>query len=183
MRYTLILLLFAIVGCHSQKDMTPSFKQIEKRQTVFQTSKKTKSFEISEKIELIPNSQIKLVNNETGTAYIKILNGDSAVFTYRMYKKLSGNIMDANSSEFVYFEWKGGLRNTVLQDEKLKDVNLSASFAGFRNTDAFIIDKGKLEVRIINEQSAEITINIDDKYGKLPVRNIHYIIQLPKQSK
>ncbi len=180
MKYLFSIIILIFIACKSQDNAgTKSISMKENKQVVWHKRTHKDNFQTVEKISLIPNSKITLEHNEAGKAYIKILPGDKNIFQYAYHKKLTdSNIQDAFVNENIYFEWQGDLQNTLLTDAKLSDVKLTASFTGFRNSDAIAVTKGKLKVDIVNEHQAKIYIKIDENKLPLPVTEINEIISI-----
>ncbi len=168
------------MACKSQNNSsTKAISMKDDKQIVWQKSTEKESFQTVEKISFIPNSKITLEHNEAGKSYVKILPGNKNIFQYTFHKRLTdSNIQDAFVNENIYFEWQGDLQNTQLSDAKLSDVKLTASFAGFRNSDAFTVSKGKLKVDIMNNHQAKIYIKIGENKLPLPVTEINEIISI-----
>ncbi len=180
MKYLFSIIILSFMACKSQNNAgTKTIAIKEKKQVVWHKNTENESYQTVEKISFIPNSIITLEHNEAGKSYVKILPGDKNIFQYAYHKKLTdSNIQDAFVNENIYFEWQGDLQNTLLTDAKLSEVKLTASFAGFRNSDAIAVTKGKLKVDIVNEHQAKIYIKIDKNKLPLPVTEINEIISI-----
>ena len=149
-------------------------KSVNVEKTLVQKSETTeKDYIIQEKTEIIPKQIMHFTKDEAGIEYLKLLPGDKTVFRYSYKKKPQDqSLMDALYTENIIFEIPGKIKDMNLKDEELKSVNLTAQVFGFRNAKLIKIDKGSLQVKVIDKNNFEVEIILDDSYKSLQKKHI-----------
>jgi len=167
-----ITLLFVIFSCKTQQ-INVEKTLVNKNIMIDNTN------EITEKIELIPNRKINVVNDEWGQQYIKTLPGEKILIKYSYKQKpLDKTLQDATYSQVVWFETDKPLKSQAFESEILKNKPLYVQIYGFRNAKLIPVTSGQIQIEVIDSKTAKINIEIPDSYNGIIKRNIEQIIRV-----
>jgi hypothetical protein len=150
------------------------------KQTVTKNnSTQTEQMNIIEKTEIIPHQSIAIQQDEAGAKYVKTLQGNKTLFKY-IYKTSfrDKTIMDGGYAQYVYFETPEKVKSMKLTDNELKTVNLTVATYGFRNAQLWQIDKGSLDLKVIDKNTIQFHLQIDSSFTGIQKRNLIQIIKI-----
>ena len=168
-----LVLLTIILSLSFCKSINPQDKIVQ------QSENKEQGHIIREKVEIIPRQVIHITKDEAGADYVKLLPGDKTVFRFQ-YRKMPEDISlkDAVYTQYIYFEIPGKIKNAKYTDDELKQVNMIAQVSGFRNIQFYRIDKGSLQIKVIDKQHVEVKIDLDNKYKRIQKKHIKQLINI-----
>jgi len=135
-------------------------------QKVRKTEQKSESgdYQIREKMTVIPKQKLTVVKNEMGQNYLKALPGQHIVLEYNYVQtpKDTG-LMDAKYIQNVRFEIKDkAIKTTKFKTQDLQKNPLYVEIYGFRNAKLIPVTNADIYIKVINEHTAELSIDIKD---------------------
>ena len=167
-----IMLLFGLIACKSAEIIPQKIAETQ------QKSETDNSF-IREKISIIPNQRLSVEKNEMGKKYLKTLPGEHIVIKYSYLQSPKDNsIMDARYTENVWIEIPDkSLKTNDFNNDFFQKNPLYVQVYGFRNVKLIPVTNAEMHIKIINKQTAQISINIKDTNMLIRQRNIKQTIK------
>ena len=121
-------------------------------------------YQIQENMTVIPKQKLTVVKNEMGQNYLKALPGQYIVlkYTYVQTPKDTG-IMDAKYTQNVWFEIKDkAVKTAEFKTQELQKNPVYVQVYGFRNAKLIPVTNADVHIKVINEHTAELFIDIKD---------------------
>lgn len=173
MRYLHIILFSLIVmSCKTKHDIL-----VENNETIFSTECPTDGTCI---IELLANKSMKTLNDNLGSLYLEIINGNSLVLKFEYKRNKIPNTMDDQYIEQIFMELDPNNLKTELRDSELKNVNLL--FARFcyckGQTGYYKVRKGELAIKKASDNNYQLHLIL--KVDEVPqiITEINQVLNL-----
>jgi len=174
MKYLSFLIVLSFLAC---KPAEITLKQISK------SHKKTveNNYQILQKTELIPNQDLKVVKDEWGKKYIKLLPGKHTVLKYVYTKKPTDEtLMDAGYMQIVWFELGDKIKNKTYSTDDLQKNPVYVQITGFRNNQFIPVKNADVSIKIVKDNMVDFTIKIPEEYSRILKKDIHLTISINK---
>jgi len=138
-----------------------------------------KLYQIIEKTELLPNQEVKVINDEWGKKYIKLLPGKQTVLKYVFTKNPNDKtLMDAGYNQIVWFVLGDKIKNKTYTTADLEKNPIYVQINGFRNSRLIPVTKAKVETKVLSQDKMQIIINIDKQYSTILKKDIDQTISI-----
>jgi len=172
MKYLSLLVLLSFFACKTTEITV-------KKPVKMKLNKVEKDYQVLEKTELLPNQEIKVVNDEWGRKFIKILPGKHTVLKYSYNKTpLDKTLMDAGYNQIVWFELGNKIKNKTYTTADLQKNPVYVQISGFRNSRLIPVTKAKVETKILSEDKMQILINIDKQYSNILKKDLQQTLRI-----
>ncbi len=171
-----VMLLFGLIACKPTEIIPQNVTEMQQKSEL-------KNFLIHEKINIIPHQTFSIEKNESGQNYLKTLPGEHLVIKYSYLQiPKDKTLMDARYTENVWFEIKGKSLKTNDYDSLYFQKNpLYVQFYGFRNAKLIPVTNAEMHIKILDNKTAQIIINIKDPNPLIRQKNITQTLKFNQQ--
>jgi len=118
-------------------------------------------------LEIIPNSNLLIKNDEFKNTYIELEKGENVVIKYQLKKNPIANTADSNYSEILYIETDSTNKELHLKDINLQEVKMIFARLCFckGSSGYFKVKNGQLDLSI---KKNELTLHADFSVENIP---------------
>ncbi len=175
-QFIIIIILSAFFACKPTEIIPQNVTEMQQKSEL-------KNFLIHEKINIIPHQTFSIEKNESGQKYLKTLPGEHIVIKYSYLQiPKDKTLMDARYTENVWLEIKGkSLKTNDYDSLYFKKNPLYVQFYGFRNAKLIPVTNAEMHIKILDNKTAQIIINIKDPNPLIRQKNITQTLKFNQQ--